>query len=902
MTVPQLRNDPPAPATLPQPPTPFVGRRNELDEIAQTVNQPHCRLLTLVAPGGMGKTRLAIAAAGELSDAFDQGVAFVDLQSVTDAALLTAAVCNALGLTPSPQETPEEQLLRYLGEREMLLILDNFENVLAGAEQLTPLLQQTGVKLLITSREPIRLHEEWLFPLGGLGFPRDRSFDFSSANGDDPAGLLAEFPALQLFAQHARRTYPRFDFAQEHADVVRISRLTEGMPLALELAAAWRRILSCAEIAQEIERSLDILETQLRDLPSRHRSLRVICEQVWRQLDPRAQMAFSRLAVFRGPFTREAAQEVTGATLVDLSALVDSSLLRWSTDADQTYRLHELMHRFAGEKLAAAPADIHASRARHSAYYLTRLALHPQQLDDALPVELAVTAREIENVRAAWLWAVEQQKFAAVDDALTALHRFYRIRGRSREGHALMLQTLAGLDAAAADAYGGEMPRRQLLRGRLHVSLGIFEYVQGNYRRAALELEQGLAIARTLHHARAEMSALSALGTIAVWQGNYDRGRALLRHSLDIARREQRPLDEADAVCSLARSYALAGEYVDAKRLARQSLTILRRQGGNNILAHTLDILGWATFCLGQYDESAAAYGESLAVFEELGNPLGRVLALGGVGSVAWARGGESLHEAANLMARSVAICRESDQRQHLATHLWWSAQVALDLEQYAQARALSREGLTLAETLDSLVLRAFNATALGAASCATGDWLSSWSLLDQAARAALQAATLPPLALASFYMAELLSRSPRHAAQTVELLQAVIDHPATWQPVRLRAATLQKRVGITPKRGVVRPLEETVNRLLATLPDFAAWTDARPHAAQASLVEPLTEREQEVLALVANGLTNKDIAEQLVMTVGTVKWYTNAIYGKLAVKNRTQAVAYAREIGLLPA
>ena len=924
---------------LPQPPTPLVGRQYELDEIGSLLADRNCRLLTLIGPGGTGKTRLAVAAAHALAGGFANGAAFVDLQPLADPAQLAPATCSALDLTPSPQQPPQAQLFHHLHERQMLLLFDNFESVLEGAQWLSTLLDAApGLTLLVTSREPLRLREEWQFPVGGLRFPDAPHASPFGAPAGAPAAPPAvpagadSFPALQLFAQQAQRVFPAFDFEAEAAGVARICHLVEGMPLAIELAAACRRTLACADIADEIQRSLDFLETHLRDLPARHRSIRAICEQTWARLDDATQQIFARLAIFRGGFSREAAQEIAGAALPALVALADASLLvvEAGDGSAPRFRLHELLRQFAAEKLelGAEPRSLtsesskvsESSRVRraHSDFYLALLrqeatALTHSAQPDSQPEALTAIARNIENVRAAWLWAIEHNKWAAIEQALAALHRFYWIRSRSQEGHDLLRRALDALpDEASAD----------LLRGQLLSRLGAFNYFLGHHEQADEELREALQLARAANHTEEEAIALETLGTVAVWRGDYARGEQLLQQSLAAHRQRRSQQDEANVLCSLARLHALSGSYGQARILAEESLALLRRLApatmqASDTLAHALDVLGWATFCLGEYDRAEACYRESLALFTELGHKLGRVLALGGVGSVAWAQGGKHLREAEALMAESVAICREIGQRQHLATHLWWSAQVALDLGRGAQAQALSQEGLAIAESLDNAILCAFNASALGAARGATGQWRASWQWLRHAANAALRATTTPPLALTAFYMAEVLAAAPAQAAQARTLAQAIVDHPATWHAIRARARALCDSLPAASPSSArplpsARPLGEAVRTLLEQTFDFERWMDApappaseaaaSPQAANQALIEPLTERELEVLALVAEGCTNKEIADALIVTVGTVKWYTNAIYGKLAVKNRTQAVAHARELGVLPA
>ncbi|PKO20431.1 MAG: SARP family transcriptional regulator, partial [Chloroflexi bacterium HGW-Chloroflexi-1] len=326
-------------ANLPPSPTPFVGREEELAELADYLANPDCRLLTLVGPGGIGKTRLVLQVAADQTGAFVHGIHFVPLASVSSTELIVSAIAEALDLPFDSHQDPKEQLLNYLHEKEMLLVLDNLEHLLpisissacgkgeGGAELLAEILRRApGVVLLVTSRERLNLREEWVYTVEGLTYPEGEAVG-------RPALSVAEGPetysAVNLFQQRARRAYQHFSLSEiERPHVVRICQLVEGMPLGVELAAAWVAVHSCEEIAQEIERNLDILTTRLRNVPARQWSVRATFEHSWQLLSETEKDIFARLSVFRGGFRREAAAVVTGASLSTLSSLLDKSLIR----------------------------------------------------------------------------------------------------------------------------------------------------------------------------------------------------------------------------------------------------------------------------------------------------------------------------------------------------------------------------------------------------------------------------------------------------------------------------------------------------------------------------------------------------------------------------------------------
>jgi predicted ATPase/DNA-binding XRE family transcriptional regulator len=336
----------------------LIGRDAELALIERRLADPVCRLLTMTGPGGIGKTRLAFAAAERAARMFPDGAWTVHLAAVESKDVLLSAIVQALGVTLSSETDAHTQLNVYLRDRSLLLVLDNFEQLLSATQTVAGLLDAAPrLKLLVTSRERLNLSDEWLLPLQGL-----------TVAGGDSEDITAS-AAVRLFQARAARVQPGFPGSDEELEhAARICRLVEGTPLAIELAAAWTHLLPCAEILREIERNVDFLRSNARDVPVRHASLRAAFDHSLALLTEEERQAFARLSVFRGAFDRNAARDVAGADLSRLAALADKSLLRQG--ADGQLAMHELLRQFAAELLARDAAEEGRVCAAHGRYFL----------------------------------------------------------------------------------------------------------------------------------------------------------------------------------------------------------------------------------------------------------------------------------------------------------------------------------------------------------------------------------------------------------------------------------------------------------------------------------------------------------------------------------------------------
>jgi DNA-binding SARP family transcriptional activator/predicted ATPase len=467
--------EPSVPHNLPPQPTSFVGREAELADLDRLIRDPEVRLITITGPGGIGKTRLALAAAGEfLSETgsvstgasrqrqqdlrpssepfFINGVFFVPLAALGSADQIAPGIADALGFRFKVDErgtrTPKQQVLDYLRDRRLLLILDNFEHLLPpltsppmagkdrGLDSISSILRTApDVHMLVTSREQLPLHEQQVYPIRGLEYP-----------AWDALTVTADYAAARLFLQAARRVRSSFELGGDDvAFLANICRLLEGTPLGIELAASWVDVLSLSDIAAEIQRGLDFLETDWHDMPRRHRSMRAVIESSWRQLSQAEQQVCARLCVFRGGFTLTSARAVVGADLRTLANLTNKSLLSFRK-ARGRYEMHELLREYGAGRLAADRYSEAAVHDRHSGYFCAALGRWLDDLTGSRELEaLDQIETDLENARAAWKWAAVQGHAGRLYQAMDVLGQFFFERARAAEGDRLFQSAYDGL-------------------------------------------------------------------------------------------------------------------------------------------------------------------------------------------------------------------------------------------------------------------------------------------------------------------------------------------------------------------------------------------------------------------------------------------------------------------------
>ena len=602
---------------LPRALTPFIGREPELSALAQMLHNPQCSLLTIVGPGGIGKTRLAIEVATRQKNIFPDGVWFVPLAPLNSCEYLIPAIADALKFRLQGSVTPQEQLLNYLHDKIALLVLDNAEHLLDGAGVFTEILSACpGVKLLVSSRERISLLSEWVLEIHGLPVPPN-----------DQTEQFEEYSSVALFLQSAKRV--RIDFAlneEERQWVLNICHTMEGMPLGIELSAAWVGLLSCKEIAKEIEHNIDFLAVSMRDLPERHRSMRAVFDHSWKRLTPDQQQVMCQLSIFQGGFQRQAAEQVAGASLSVLSTLVNRTLLQRS--APGRYELHELVRQYCAGHMATDPQAHETVQQRHYAYFLSLVEAANEELKRSNQLEyLERLEQDYSNLRAALEWALQRDRAPSGDDRALrlagALRWFWRMRGHFHEGRDWLMQALQTRPESPSTA-----------RASALLGLGMIMNILGDLGAARPPVEESVAIFRKLGNPRDLAEALSEAAVPLIWEGEATVAFARLEEALTLYRQAGDRWGEAQVL------YRLGGTLVDytcdsmGRQMLEESAKILDDLGEKYLYVYVLISLGVNDSQLGNYSSARIRLEQGLAVATEIKHPGGVADALTNLGDV----------------------------------------------------------------------------------------------------------------------------------------------------------------------------------------------------------------------------------------------------------------------------
>jgi predicted ATPase/DNA-binding CsgD family transcriptional regulator len=848
---------------LPTQLTPLIGRAPEIQAVCVLVRHPEVRLVTLTGPGGVGKTRLSLQVATDLLDAFTDGVCFVPLAPLRDPDLVAPVIAQVLGLKEANEQPVLDLLKTWLQDKRLLLLLDNFEQVLAAVPWLADLLADCPhLKILVTSRAVLHIRGEHEFPLPPLALP-----DFTHLPESE---ALSQYAAVALFLERARAVKPDFELTPANSRAIaEICIRLDGLPLAIELAAARSKLLPPQALLARLRHRLQVLTSVAQDVPPRQQTLRNTLAWSYDLLDAQEQRLFRRLSVFVGGCTLEAVEglytalrELPAAVLDGMASLMDKSLLRQIEQDGEEPRLVmlETIREYGLETLSASE-ELERTRQAHATYYL-RLA-EQAELELGGPQQAAWLdrlEREHDNLRAALQWSLEpagdeeagQRREIALRLA-GALHMFWWTHAHWSEGRTFLERVLAASAGAPASA------RAKALYAAANLS-----FVQSHYDVAEALSSESLTLYRELEDQPGIALSLWVLGNVAWVRG--DRvARSLFEEAVALARAVGLKETAAWLLFSLALLASSQGEYARACALYEAGLALFREIEHKKGIAHILSQLAQALF-VSQGDQARvrSLLEESLALSREIGFKEGIAASLLYLGQLARSQG--DLATAHAEVEQSVVLYKEMGHRYGTAESLSALGKVLAAEGDYAAAQALYEESLALSNEVGEKWVIAMSLLGLGEVVAAQHKlaWAAQlWGAAD-ALRDTL-GVPIPPIERADYERS--LSAARVHLGERA--------FAAAW--TQGRAMTPQQALAAQGHKPTPSPT---------------------PSGTPAPPVSPagLTTREVEVLVLLADGLTDQQIADKLVLSPRTVHAHISSIYSKLAVTSRSAATRYAIE------
>jgi predicted ATPase/DNA-binding CsgD family transcriptional regulator len=852
--------------TLPAPLTPFIGREREVALVCKLLRRQEVRLLTLTGPGGIGKTRLGLQVAAELSDVFPNGVYFVNLAPISDPALVMPAIAQALALKETPGQPLLDLVQAFLRDKRLLLLLDNFEQVSSAAVPLVELLAACPqLKVLVTSRVVLHVQGEQEVAVPPLSMPDPRHLPDLAA--------LAQYEAVALFLERAQTTKPDFHLTAANArTIVEICTRLDGLPLAIELAVTRIKLLPPQALLARLSSRLAVLTGATRDAPARQQTLRTTIEWSYDLLNAAEQRLFRLLSVFVGGCTLEAVEAVCealgderGKAFDGVASLIDKSLVQQSEQEDEEPRLVmlETIREYGLEALAAR-GEVKATRQAHAAYYLALVEAVEPRLISAEQVQwLAQLEREHGNLQAALSWLITSEERELALRFGGALWQFWRRHGHLSEGYGFLERVLAAPEAAVAP-----------IRAKALIGAGVLSGELGNYTQAEILCEEGLRLPRELKDPRGVITSLWMLGRAAYQKSEYAVARTLVEEAIAVAQQVESSWEMTHALDTLAFVAYFEGRYKEACVRGEECLVHARRAGDNKAIRNALWILGMAYFSAGNRMKGVTLLEEECALAHAAGDERDLAWALvflGGLSTCFLDAGasGRTLLEEGLMHARRVG------DQEVIGWAGYWKASDAFIQADYPAARALLEECLTLARRWGShrklLLVRCLEL--LGEVAAAQGEPVWATRLWGAAETMRTSSGlSIPPglLIIYEQFTASVCTRLGEEA---------------------FNAALAEGRT-MTPEQAL------EAQQLLPPIPSRQPAVSVTKEAAPSP--DRLTTREVEVLHLLAQGLTDAQIAEQLVISPRTVNAHLTSIYSKIHVSSRAAATRYAIEHHLI--
>ena len=854
--------------------TPLIGREQDVTTVCSMLQRPEVRLLTLLGTGGIGKTRLGIQVANEMREHFTGGLCFVLLAEINAAGLVMHAIAQELGIRDLGVQSIIEQVKHFLHNKDFLLLLDNFEHVVTAALQVEELLAACpALKIVVTSRASLHVQAEYEYPVPPLSLP-----DLVHSSEED--NLFSQSAAVTLFVRRAQVILPTFQVTPANArPIAEICVRLDGLPLAIELAAARIKLLPPQALLARLSQRLQVLTSSKRDAPARQQTLRNTLKWSYDLLDAEEQRLFRRLSVFVGGWTLDAVEavyqvgreqeQVNFSPLDAIGSLLDKSLLLQVGRQDEEPRLSMLETvREYGQECLWESGESEMSEQAHALYYL--------QLVQKAEPHLKGGEQQLN-----WFARLEQENaniFAALDAAFK---------------YGLHAELVRGINAFAR-----------------------FLFTRGLYAQAEFQLKRVLQIARALHDTLGLTDTLYHLGEAAEKQGSYAQAEAYLREGLPFARQLGEPARLSNVLRSLGWVISRLGEYVQAVDYLQEALALAKQAGDHELITQSYLSLSGVTDELGDYAQTESYLQEGLAIARQSGNRKHASALLTSLGRLASVRGEYSQAEVYSLEALELA--NQIGYREASMVLLLNLGYFAGELGNYSEAERYSQEALVLARQIGNREKISSLLSNLGTFASAQGNEPLARAYLEEALILARQIGNHWLLAIILYErgefdlkqqrleIAEIAFREARDIASEGNTEYLAL---ASYGLARIAAAhgeTLEARrqgqESLAALESMGHGKASEVRTWLDTLPGTPPASPQTTPSAQPSVSYPagLTAREVEVLRLIAEGLTNVQIAERLIVSLHTVNAHVRSIFNKLDVTSRTAATRFAMEQGLL--
>lgn len=872
---------------IPSQPTHFIGREPEITEIVGVLQDDRCRLLTLVGPGGIGKTRLSIESIQRLTtDDFEHGIFYIPLAPLTSADNIVTTVIGVLGILIGDDATPQEGLVKFLSQRKLLLVMDNFEHVLDRADLVADILHVApNVKVLATSREALNLSMEYVWHVSGMRYP----------DVEEPEDIN-QYDALNLFIERALQIRRDFSPGNEQLAIIQICQLVDGLPLGIELAVSWLKTLSCRDIIDQIEQGIDILSTRTRNIPQRHRSIRAVFDHSWKLLTADEQNIFPKLSVFRGGFKLEAAIYVADADLLTLAGLVEKSMVRH--DASGRYDIHELLRQYAQEKLDTLD-EVNIYIEHHMHYFATFMADRAPDIKGRRQVDsLNEIAGDFDNIVEAWRQGIHRANSDVLNDMMETLSLFVDIRALTVIGERLFREAMVNLSSSDLNPLVyNRLQARYIQVWILQEKRPIPDYIiqmSHEYLQIAENHSDEITVLlcvwlqgelhRIDHNAEQSLSSYEKARELSIkLQSKYYEGRILRGiewlFSIDW-------IDDPQY-------------YTEVSRLHREVTSQISDING---LAYALYYIGVKNWNTGKLDAAQKDLDLARTNWQTVKNSKRTNVIILDLGLISFRKG--NFEEAESQIIKSLQLHAEMN---FIANHaIMYSALSSINIVKgdYKRAREL------FAQALDSHASGHIPDSHINSNHAFFAIVTHDYKFVRENLYKVFARNESQRIISTSFVLVSFVLHHDRQYVRATETLGFALKQMGgstqwvlNWDLLIQLRADLESELGseiyqTAWERGSQLDIGETISEMLAYLSDDDTL-DSTPLKSQ-PLIEPLTKRELDVLTLLAEGLTNSKIAQKLHISTGTVRVHTRNIYGKLSASNRTEAANIARNKGII--